>query len=104
MNMTNQITAIGGKVEAAYQTLITVAEDREFKNIKMQAIWTLVQTCIIPIITYASETWHLNKQEGKKLNQILDKILKRILMTPGATPREALYIETWLLDIGTLAD
>ena len=65
MNMTEQITAVEGKVEAAYQTLIAVAEDREFKKIKMHAIWTLVQTCIIPLITYASETWHLLNGERR---------------------------------------
>ena len=70
----------------------------------MHTIWTLIQTCIVPIITYASETWHPNKQETKKLNQLLDKILRRILMTPDATPREALYIETGLLDIATTAN
>ena len=102
--MKNQIEAIQGKVEAAYQTLIAVAEDREFKKIRMQAVWTLIQTCILPIITYASETWHLKKQESKKLNQILDKILRRVLMTPDATPREALYIETGLLDIETVSE
>ena len=58
-------------------TLVTVAEDREFKRIKMQTIWLLVQTCIVPIITYGSETWHLKKQEKKKMNQILDKIIKK---------------------------
>ena len=104
MNMSDQIKAIERKVEAAYQTLIAVAEDREFKKIKMQSIWTLVNTCIVPIIAYASETWHITKQEKKKLNQIMDKILRRILMTPNATPREALYIETGLLDIETTAD
>ena len=51
MNLSNQIKAIEGKVEAAYQTIITVAEDREFKKIKMQTIWTLIHTCILPIIT-----------------------------------------------------
>ena len=44
MNMKDQICAIERKVEAAYQTIIAVAEDREFKNIKMKAIWTLVNT------------------------------------------------------------
>ena len=44
------------------------------------------------------------KGEMKKLNKILDKIIKRILMTPEATPREALYIETGLLDIETIID
>ena len=104
MNMTEQITSIGRKVEAAYQTLIAVAEDREFRGIKMQAIWTLIQTCITPIVTYASETWHINKQETKKLNQILDKVIRRVLMTPDATPREAIYIDTGLLDVYTISD
>ena len=53
--MSDQLTNIEGKVEAAYQTLIAVKEDREFRGIKMQSIWLLIQTCIIPIITYASE-------------------------------------------------
>ena len=53
---------------------------------------------------YASETWEPTKAEMKKLNQILDKIIKRILMTPEATPREALYIETGLLDVETMID
>ena len=104
MNLTNQIEAIGRKVEAAYQTLIAITEDREFKGIKMASVWLLVNTCIIPIITYASETWSPNKQEQKKLNQTLDKIIRRILMTPESTPREALYIETGLLDVETIAE
>ena len=66
MDMEDQIKAIEGKVEAAYQTLIAVAEDREFKSIKMQSIWTLVQACICPIITYASETWHPKKKAKPK--------------------------------------
>ena len=104
MNLKDQIKAIEGKVEAAYQTIIAVAEDQNFKDIKMQCIWKLVRTCIVPIITYACETWEPIKSEMKKLNQILDKIIKRILMTPEATPREALYIETGLLDIETTMD
>ena len=104
MDLSDQITNIEGKVEAAYQTLLAVAEDREFRQIKMQTIWTLVQTCIVPLITYASETWQPKKQERKKLNQILDKILRRILMTPDSTPREGVYMETGLLDIETISD
>ena len=103
MNLEDQINNIEGKVEAAYQTMLTIAEDREFKNVKMEAIWTLLTTCIIPVITYGSETWETTAKETKKLNQILDSIIRRILMTPTSTPREALYIETGLLDIQTLA-
>ena len=104
MNLQEQIKNIEIKIELAYQTLITIAEDREFKKIRMEAIWKLVNTCIIPIITYASETWDPTKQELKNLNQALDKIIRRILMTPEATPRQALYIETGLTDIETTMD
>ena len=104
MNLKLHIRTMRGKVEAAYQTIVAVAEDQNFKNIKMECIWKLVQTCIIPIITYGCETWEPLKGEMKSLNQTLDKILKRILMTPEATPREALYIETGLLDIETIID
>ena len=104
LNLKDQIKNIEQKVEAAYQTMVAIAEDQNFKNIKMECIWKLVKTCIEPIITYASETWEPNKGELKKLNQILDKIIKRILMTPEATPREALYIETGLLDVETMID
>ena len=104
MNLSDHIKLVEGKVEAAYQTILAVAEDREFKGIQMRCIWKLVDTCIIPIITYSCETWEPNKQEIKKLNQILDKILRRILMTPDSTPRQALYIETGMLDIETIID
>ena len=39
------------------------------------------------------------KKENKATNQILDNILKRNLKVPNSTPREALYIETGILDI-----
>ena len=34
----------------------------------------------------------------KKINQLLDNILKTILMVPQSTPREALYLEVGILD------
>ena len=41
-----------GKTEAALQTALYIAGDIKFKGIAMQTIWTLLETCIIPIITY----------------------------------------------------
>ena len=70
----------------------------------MASVWLLVETFILPIITYACETWNATKQERKRINQILDKIIRRILMTPESTPREALYIESGLLDIETISE
>ena len=46
-----------------------------------------------------SETWETTKKENKETNQILDNILKRLLKVQNSTPREALYIETGIVDI-----
>ena len=59
----------------------------------MKTIWTLLETCIIPIINYSSEIWEPNKPETKRLNTILDNIIKRILRLPQSTPREFIYHE-----------
>ena len=65
----------------------------------METIWKLIDTCIIPIITYGSELWNPKKKETKQIDQVLDNIIKRILMVPTSTPREATYIETGLKDM-----
>jgi hypothetical protein len=95
----DQINEARKKAEATLQTILTIAGDPAFKNIEMETIWKLVETCIIPIITYGGETRELNKKENEAYNRILDNILKRILMTPTTTPREALYIELGMLDV-----
>ena len=98
-NMKDHIAEVKGKAEAAYQTVMTVAGDMAFRNMEMETIWETVESCIVSVITYGIEALQPNKGETKELNRILDNILKRILMVPTTTPREALYIETGLLDI-----
>ena len=102
-NIKDHIKSIKGKAEAAFQTIMLLAGDSNFKNIEMETIWKLVETCILPIILYASETWNNNKAHTIEINQILDNIIKRILQTPTTTPRETLYMETGLIDIEHLA-
>ena len=65
----------------------------------MKVVWKLVEACIIPILTYAGETRNPNKTENRAINNILECIIKRILMVPRTTPREALYIETGIMDV-----
>ena len=98
-NLADHINDVKGKAEAAYQTMLTIAGNKHFHNIQMKAIWKMVETCIIPIITYGGETRTPTKKETKELNNILDNIIKRILMVPRTTPREVLYIETGIMDI-----
>ena len=65
-DITTHINCTKGKVEAAYQTILTVMGDQHFQNIEMEIPWKLINSCIIPIITYAGETWHPKKQEEKR--------------------------------------
>ena len=97
--LNNQIEELKGKVEAAYQTMLSIAGDKQFRNIEMKAIWKMIETCIIPILTYAGEVRNPTNKENKDINSMLDNIIKRTLMVPQTTPREVLYIETGLMDI-----
>ena len=78
--------------------MLEITGSTDLKGVEMETIWQMLETCIIPIITYAGEAVETNKKEMKKWNQILDDILKRILILPVTTPREILYLETGLLD------
>ena len=60
MTLNHNITAAAGKAEGALQTILTIAGDPLLRGIQMETIWKLVETCIIPIITYGSETWDTN--------------------------------------------
>ena len=101
-NLDDHINDLDKKAEAAYQTIIQTTNDANFKGIEMEVIWKLVETCIIPIITYGAETWQPTKQQMKKINTILDNIIKRILRVPNATPRENIYLETRIPDAETI--
>ena len=65
-NLKDQIAQLEIKLEAAYQTILAIAGDRQFWNTQMETIWKRVTTCLIPIITYGGETtWNLPKQRTK---------------------------------------
>ena len=103
--MTDQIKTIKSKTEAAFQTILHLARDRNFKGIEMNIIWKLIETCIYPIILYSAETWQTNKKETKEINQILENIIKRILLTPTTTPQEAIsYTETGIISVKYMAE
>ena len=61
------IPVLEGKVEAAYQTILHIAKDKNFKGLKMAIIWKLVETCIIPIITYGAESRTTTHKESQKI-------------------------------------
>ena len=100
-NNTDQILSAKGKAEAAFQTILSMMGNKNFRKIEMEVAWKLIKSTIIPIITYAGESMILNEKEKNELNKILDNIIKRLLMIPQSTPREPIYLETGLLDIET---
>ena len=68
-NLKDHITSIASKAEATYQTVLMLAHDSNFDGIQMEIIWKLLDTCIIPIITYGSETWNTTKTETHHINK-----------------------------------
>ena len=61
---THQIAGIE-KVKGATIRILTEAENKELKGKKMWAIWQMVETIIILILTYACEHWVLHKEDKK---------------------------------------
>ena len=80
------------KAEADYQTIIATAGNNNFRNIEMETIWKLVETCIDPIAMYGGETWKPTKKESDEINK--EAIIGRRLMVETGTPNESFYIET----------
>ena len=101
-NAEDHIIQLKRKTEAAYQTILTVLGNQYFNKIELETAWKLLETCIQPILTYGGETMNNTKREERKINQIQETIIRRILMVPQSTPIEALYMETGLLDITTI--
>ena len=92
--MEDHISNIKGKVEASTQTILNIAGYNNFNKIQMEIVWKLVNTCIVPIIRYASEAWIQSQKEVKELQKILDNVITRILNTLITIPTESIELET----------
>ncbi len=95
----NHIEKLKGKVNAAYQNIATTTGNKEFKGIRMKAIWLLIDRCIIPILTYAAEAMDLTKTEQEAIQAIFNNLLKKVLAIPQSTPNLGLLAETGYLPI-----
>ena len=76
--------------------------DKEFKGIKMRALWELVETSIIPIITYVSECWKMTQEDRRLTQTIFNNALKEILRLPQGTPTTIMLAETGFLPINLI--
>ena len=99
-NMDEHIKEIKKKSEAAFNTAMAIAGSTDLKNMELKVIWELIETCILPIITYGWEATNPRRCDEKQLKQIVDNLIKRVLITPTGTPWEPLYIETGIQEIG----
>ena len=93
-NLFDHIKEVESKIRGATSKIIAETGNKEFKGIKMKAVWQMVDAIIIPIMTYACEGWPLNKQEQTKLQSIFNEALKTILYLPNSTPTTILLNET----------
>ena len=75
-DLEDQIIALKGKIYAATQEILAETGNKEFKGMKMAAIWELVETIMIPIITYGSESWEPKKKEIAQIETIFNKALE----------------------------
>ena len=92
--LADHITEIEKEVKGATASIIAETGNSEFKGIKMQAVWQMVDAVIIPITTYACEGWTINKEEKNKLQSIFNDSLKTLLHLPKGTPTTILLNET----------
>ena len=99
-NMEEHIKETKRKTEAAFNTAMAIAGSTNLKNIELKVIWELVDVCIIPIITYGWEAITPRKADEKQLKQIVENLIKRVLIMPTSTPWEPLYLETGIQEIG----
>ena len=98
-DLEDQIKALKGKIHASTQEILAETGNKEFKGMKTAAIWKLVETIIIPIITYGSESWEPKKKEMTQIEAIFNKTLKTILQLPDQTPTATLLAETGFIPI-----
>ena len=93
-NLVDHISEMERKVKGAIASIMAETGNKEFKGIKMYAIWQMVDAIIIPIITYACEGWKTTKEENNKLQSIFYDAIKTLLYLPKGTPTTILLNET----------
>ncbi len=95
----DHIKALKGKANGAFNNITAWTGNKEFKSIRMKAIWKLIDMCIIPIITYGAEAATHTTKEVEEIQQIFNNLLRKLLNLPQSTPNMPLLIETGYLPI-----
>ena len=61
-NLKDHIKMTKGKLEAAYQKVLTTAGNATLHYMEMAVIWITLKTNILPILTYSGEVWKATKK------------------------------------------
>ena len=93
-NWTTHLKKLKGRCEEAIQTILFLTQDYKIKGIEMKTIWTMIDTFLLPIILYGTETMTMTKTEMDDFNALLANTIKRILGVPTSTPNDSILIET----------
>ena len=67
--MEDHITKLKGKTETALQSIFNLAGSKNVSQVEMKTIWKLVETCTIPTLLHAAETWIPTKTEVEHLQK-----------------------------------
>ena len=67
-NLEEQLKDLETKTMAATQRILAETGGKEFKGMRMKAIWQCIEATIYPILTYGSEAWNPTKkgEEGRR--------------------------------------
>ena len=93
-NLSDHIAKIVMKIKGATIRIIAEAGNKEFKGIKLKAIWQLVDSKIIPMLAYACESWIHIKDEKAKIQTILKGVIESILYLPKGIPTTIILCDT----------
>ena len=93
-NMEEHLKETESKVTAAMQKMISETGDKEFKGMRMKAIWQCIEATIVPILTYSSESWDPTKKEEEQIQKIFNTAIKTTMNLPQGTPTTTLLKET----------
>ena len=98
-NMDEHKQKMRKKTEAACNTGKAIAGSTDLKKVELKVMRDLVETCILPIIMYGWEATNSRKEDEKRLKQIVDSLIKRILITSLSTIWESLFTESGILEV-----
>ena len=98
-NIEEHLKETENKITAALQKILSETGDKEFKGMRMKAIWQCIEATIVPIMTYSSESWDPTKKEEEQIQKIFNTAIKTTMNLPQRTPTTILLKETWFISM-----